>query len=89
MRIQTPGEVAMRFQNDKSAFHPLERVLQPGTYYWCRCGKTAMPPYCDGKHVGSDVTPLQFRITTPKGCAICNCGLTATPPYCDGAHTEL
>lgn len=76
----------MKFVNDKAGCHPLEKVCGPGRYYWCRCGKTAMPPFCDGAHTGSDITPLAFTVDKTKPIAICNCGLTARPPFCDHAH---
>jgi len=78
----------MLFQNDTSASHPLERVLGPGKYYWCRCGKTAMPPFCDGAHTGTGIEPLAFTIDKSHAVSICNCGLTSRPPYCDGQHEE-
>jgi CDGSH-type Zn-finger protein len=24
--------------------------LEPGTYYWCACGRSANQPFCDGSH---------------------------------------
>jgi CDGSH-type Zn-finger protein len=79
----------MRFMNDESSSHPLVTELGVGTYYWCSCGKTKTPPYCDGSHVGSDVTPLPFEIEEAQTAAICNCGLSSNPPYCDGSHVRL
>lgn len=78
----------MRFENDKSTCRPLEKVMGTGKYYWCRCGKSAMPPFCDGAHLGTGVEPLGFRIDKTHAVSICNCGLTVRPPYCDGHHGE-
>jgi CDGSH-type Zn-finger protein len=79
----------MRFENDDALSHPIVLEMGNGTYHWCRCGKTKTIPYCDGSHVGTDITPLAFEIEEPGTYAICNCGLTNDPPFCDGAHVEL
>ena len=79
----------MRFENDKSAVHPLVTELAAGTYSWCRCGKTKTPPWCDGSHVGTGIEPLSFTIDETNTVAICNCGLTQDPPWCDGSHVNL
>jgi CDGSH iron-sulfur domain-containing protein 3 len=79
----------MRFENDVAESHPLVTELEPGTYAWCQCGKTKTPPYCDGSHEGSGITPLMFTVEEKSSAAICNCGLTGNPPYCDGSHSSI
>lgn len=68
--------------------HPFIKELEAGTYYWCTCGKTKTPPFCDGSHKGMGKEPLQFNITEKKQVALCNCGRTKTPPFCDGSHLK-
>ena len=63
--------------------------LEAGTYYWCKCGKSAKQPFCDGAHQGTDFTPMAFILTETKKVALCNCKHTDGPPFCDGAHTKL
>lgn len=63
--------------------------LQPGTYYWCSCGKSANQPFCDGSHKGTGKEPLEFEIKEEGYVSLCRCKATANPPYCDGAHYKL
>ncbi len=67
---------------------PMILDLEPGTYYWCSCGKTKTQPFCDGSHKGTDYVPVEFVISEKKQVALCNCGRTKTPPYCDGSHVK-
>jgi len=65
---------------------PVMVELEPGTYQWCRCGKTMNSPYCDGSHEGTVLKPLEFRVKEKKTLALCNCQKTKNAPICDGAH---
>jgi len=68
--------------------NPLMVALEAGTYYWCSCGRTKTPGFCDGSHKGTDKTPLEFAVKEKKQAAVCNCSRTKTPPFCDGTHAK-
>lgn len=68
---------------------PYAKELEPGTYWWCACGKSKNQPFCDGSHKGSEFSPVKFEITEQKKVWLCGCKHCGTKPFCDGTHKKL
>lgn len=70
-------------------YGPAVIALEPGTYWWCRCGRSENQPFCDGAHKGTEFTPLEFEVEEARRMALCQCKHTGLEPRCDGAHANL
>jgi len=68
---------------------PKNITLEPGTYFWCACGKSKNQPMCDGSHSGSEFAPIPFKIDEKKEVWLCQCKHTSNKPFCDGTHRNL
>ena len=68
---------------------PAAVTLEPGTYFWCACGRSSNQPFCDGLHKGTGLTPVSFAIDTKKSVFLCQCKQTKNKPFCDGSYKSL
>jgi CDGSH iron-sulfur domain-containing protein 3 len=68
---------------------PIVQLVEPGTYWWCACGRSKSQPFYDGAHKGSAFGPLKIEITERKTVAWCACKHSKKMPFCDGSHSTL
>ncbi len=68
---------------------PFPVDLEPGTYYWCACGKANGQPFCDGAHAGTGFEPVVVDVKDGGTRYFCGCKHTIDEPFCDGTHREL
>ena len=69
---------------------PIKVELESGkNYFWCSCGKSQKQPFCDGSHIGTDISPMKFSVEEAGSKALCQCKASANAPFCDGAHAGL
>lgn len=68
---------------------PFGMEMEPGTYWWCQCGRSDDQPFCDGSHKDTEFQPVKQEIDEKKKVWWCGCKHTGTPPFCDGSHKDL
>lgn len=68
---------------------PVRMELEPGTYWWCACGKSQNQPFCDGSHEGTEFEPQEVVITEQKMYSLCACKHSKMGWKCDGTHKSL
>jgi CDGSH iron-sulfur domain-containing protein 3 len=67
----------------------LVELEQGRRYLWCRCGRSARQPFCDGSHKDTGIEPLAFVADMTGAVNLCGCKQTCDEPYCDGSHNML
>ena len=72
-----------------AAKKPAVLELDPGTYWWCACGRSADQPFCDGSHKGSGLQPHKLALAEKTKVWLCQCKHTGNAPHCDGSHKHL
>ena len=68
---------------------PLVQKAEPGSYWWCACGRSKSQPFCDGSHGGTGIEPRQVEITEAKQVAWCMCKHSGQGAFCDGSHKKV
>lgn len=69
---------------------PFAVELEAGrSYAWCRCGRSAKQPFCDGAHKTTTLTPVMFKAEQAGTAYLCGCKTTKDQPFCDGSHNQL
>jgi len=68
---------------------PVFLELEPGEYFYCRCGRSQKQPFCDGAHRGTGLSPLAFTVDKKQQYKLCLCKHTEDAPHCDGIHHDL
>lgn len=70
--------------------NPIAVDLEAGKkYHFCRCGRSANQPFCDGSHKGTGFTPLGFTAEKDGEAYLCRCKQTGNAPFCDGSHKKV
>jgi len=68
---------------------PYVVTLGPGAYYWCACGLSKRPPYCDGSHRSTLHSPMKVETREGGELHLCGCQQSGNKPYCDCSHEKL
>ena len=59
------------------------------SYFWCACGQSANPPFCDGSHKETAFEPMKYEAPKDGTLFFRGCKATGKEPLCDGSHNQL
>ena len=68
---------------------PAVQNVEPGTYFWCACGRSKEQPFCDGSHKGTGLSPTKVQIETAGTVAWCMCKHSGQGAFCDGSDKKV
>lgn len=68
---------------------PYAVELEVGACWWCRCGRSANQPFCDGSYKVTEFTPLEFELTERGKVWLSGRKHSKDAPFCDGTHKAL
>lgn len=69
---------------------PIKISLNKGDeHYFCACGQSKNPPFCDGSHAGTGIKPINFVADDTGDAYLCQCKHSANLPFCDGSHKQF
>jgi len=69
--------------------HSLKLVMEPGTYFWCACGRSKNQPFCDSSHKGTHFRPEKVLIENVCKISWCMCRHSKKGAFCDNSHRDL
>jgi len=69
---------------------PIPVEVEAGkSYWWCACGRSKTQPFCDGSHMGTGFTPVEYVAEKTGKMSFCTCKRSTKKPLCDGSHKTL
>ena len=68
---------------------PYVLEMEPGTYFWCACGRSNRQPFCDQSHRGTGLGSVKVEITEKKAVEFCGCKQSGSAPFCDDTHKNV
>jgi len=61
---------------------PIKISLNKGDeHYFCACGQSKNPPFCDGSHAGTGIKPISFVAEETGDSYLCQCKHSANLPF--------